>query len=414
MIVYTIFIEEKRIIKVSKTVNHIQSLIELNEQLYPEPEMAFLPDTYGIPFNDFEIRYFQINFIIWLDFSRQTTEQWCMIREENVELVTEIKEWDDLTLLLPLETDLFFPFNRHDSDIKLPIQPSSEGFFWGSYIYLLSTSGVAKLIAEAKVRQPLDEEILHLVTEKKIEILQATTEWFVYSEPSSPSYLARYKTLSDELFNYPAWSGTNKELARKLIGKLCEHANSAGVDIVLHGGTLLGAVRHDGIMPWDDDIDFGVDATRIEDLLRSLDHSDELAYVEWRGVFNNTLCRYYKVWLKNEGDSIRQLPYKFPFVDIWLYYTGEENMYYKEWPVFDKSLYFPLTRVSFEGSTLCVPGNPMGFLDFLFKDWRDYIVVYPYSHRIEKNANRPFKLQIMTHNATGRIILPDPELSHKP
>ena len=40
-----------------------------------------------------------------------------------------------------------------------------------------------------------------------------------------------------------------------ILCKLDEICKEIGVNLVLACGTLLGAIRHDGFIPWDDDID---------------------------------------------------------------------------------------------------------------------------------------------------------------
>ena len=46
-----------------------------------------------------------------------------------------------------------------------------------------------------------------------------------------------------------------KEIEVSLLAKLDSFCATHGISYFIHGGTLLGAVRHKGFIPWDDDID---------------------------------------------------------------------------------------------------------------------------------------------------------------
>jgi len=104
-----------------------------------------------------------------------------------------------------------------------------------------------------------------------------------------------------------------KELVRMLdfVAEICEKNN---IQWWLSSGTLLGAIRHKGFIPWDDDLDIVMmrkDCHKLERILRNLE-SDEFFYqsmrtdVEYTNVFGkfrkkeghiqtrNRRTRYYK------------------------------------------------------------------------------------------------------------------------
>ncbi len=57
----------------------------------------------------------------------------------------------------------------------------------------------------------------------------------------------------------------------KVFHQICANHN---IPYFMLGGTMLGAVRHKGFIPWDDDMDFGVPREHFETLIRILE--DEL------------------------------------------------------------------------------------------------------------------------------------------
>lgn len=156
-----------------------------------------------------------------------------------------------------------------------------------------------------------------------------------------------------------------KPTAIKLLQTVCKVLDEFNVQYCLIAGTLLGYIRHNDFIPWDDDIDLLVDF-KINDVIEDivLKYNDIFTFIlkdkyASKICFKNGLeikCPSWEKYIVNNGR------YTFPFIDLCVFNVTDSNtiMFYdKPWNL---SEIMPFKKTTFLDISVYIPNNPEYFL----------------------------------------------------
>ncbi len=168
------------------------------------------------------------------------------------------------------------------------------------------------------------------------------------------------------------------KLAEKVLFKVCKILAKAKIPYVLEGGTLLGIVRDNKLLPWDNDVDI----TIIDDYLERLIKTRKLI---WLAGFRTRIRFHDKdigPFKKGQVRMIKVQTRKFFFIknfnllDIFIktkkdgkYYwiVGRKNTVLKS---VDAHFYEKHTTVKFKENNLSIPYNYKEYLTCRYGDWK--------------------------------------------
>ena len=157
--------------------------------------------------------------------------------------------------------------------------------------------------------------------------------------------------------------------------------NEIGIDFWIEGGTLLGALRDQKLIPWDHDLDFGMkyeSEAQMKQLIRKLRRH---FYVSVRSFPKTS-----KIWHLGNYRVLKIFPRKYLFfkedlcLDLFVYYEGtlpgKDEIVYK-YVVWDRNAYHrkeffdTINSINFYGGDVPVPAKAEEFIEVKYgKDWR--------------------------------------------
>jgi len=238
---------------------------------------------------------------------------------------------------------------------------------------------------------------------------------------------AALKTVQDKICTVPVTDADLKKISPEdrglfysLLKKVSTILDRQKVPFWAISGTLLGAVRHQGMVPWDDDLDIIIrveEVQRFENLAKDLNKIGLQLY-----VYGNY---FYKIFTKDGNPIYKEdgslYPWKYPFLDVFVVNELQGKIrivshnyplidlypacgLYKGWWLYPHELLMPQLFLPFGPMPIPVPHDPQAILTREYgSDWNS--VAYMWHNHASEKAYQRIKVQIRDYSPP-KFIMP--------
>lgn len=176
-------------------------------------------------------------------------------------------------------------------------------------------------------------------------------------------------------------TGKYARIAEKMLAATADVLEKAGIPYILEAGTLLGVVRENRLLPWDDDVDITITRQHEKRLLKAL----PALWLRGYKVRLKYYTRDLKYFRKGEVRIIKVKHFTLPFfksdvsLDIFLkrligdeyfWTVGVHRPVLKSVP---RRFYEELGSLEFRGRRYSVPADYRGYLTEHYGDWQTVV-----------------------------------------
>jgi phosphorylcholine metabolism protein LicD len=172
--------------------------------------------------------------------------------------------------------------------------------------------------------------------------------------------------------------GQSHRKALQMLEEITRLMEKSHLNYWLEGGTLLGIVRENRLLPWDNDLDLSIRSNELGTVMRlrlSIWLKGYRIRVRRHPVADPPLAagtvRLLKIttrrWFFLNGDVRMDVFVKYKSDNEYLWTVGKKNRVKKSVPA---RFYESLTTINFNGKTYQIPLDYDGYLSYRYGDWR--------------------------------------------